>query len=208
MKLRKIAVLVMILVVSLGSCSLFGPSKSNILSWWPDDTNVGDKLVYSWTGLLVGGGTETGTEVNEILDIDERKTKTVIRTTNGYMVIDDIKEVIALGDDDIVDEYDMVILKVPVEAGTIWTSDEVLLIDMDDSQYEITATKQSLEAAGKVYKDAVHVTITDPDYTDAIAVYEYYWSPSAGLLQIHLKMKPPWNWNGYSEYTYTLSSIE
>jgi hypothetical protein len=212
MRKVKVIVVLIVLVALLGGCALwetiFGPSKNNIMAWWPDDIEVGTQLVYRYTGVYPDNSSDTGTEIWEIMNIDERDTKIVIQTTPGYMIVDDTKGAIAIGDYEYIDESAMTLLKTPVEEGTVWTSDEFLWFGMLDSRYEITATKSTKDFGADLFKDVVVVKITDSFIEDAVALYETYWSPSGGFLGYYIRMKDGWTTGGYKEVRYELDSIE
>lgn len=129
-KLRLLAVVVL-LVALLGGCtffsSLFGPSKNNILGWV---AGIVDGARYSYQERVSSTDPDyyldgrTYDYVVEVVDVEARETKTIIRTLfdgdNHYLIADDARGQLLSSQNDIVGDDDQILLETPVEEGNTW----------------------------------------------------------------------------------------
>ncbi len=179
--------LLAVMVVALSGCTLwnmiFGPSANDIMAWWPD-YKVGTRLVYREYSLRTDPDLNyTGTVTVEIVDVDERENRTVVRVSvdggTEYYIIDKDRGEIVLGGDTFIDDNDEVVLKTPVEEGNIWYTTWNY---WPDTKYSISQVKATRDVPAGVYKDVVIVRLTNPDFPSHVITFELYISPTVGYL--------------------------
>ncbi len=193
MKKLRAFVVIAVLVALLGGCGfitgLFGPSKNNILSWVK---NIKDGTVYQiQERYSAGGESDTYEYTIEIVDVDERETKTIIRAIadggDYYLIADDARGELVQSFDDIVDDTDQVLLEVPVEEGGSWVSylhSYILYVGIPDRRFTIEQMKGTRDAGTEVAKDVVVVSVnlTDVWSETTFSTAEVYFSPTYGWL--------------------------
>ncbi len=175
-----VGLLLVVMVVGLSGCALitmiFGPSANDIMAWWPD-YKVGTRLVYRYYELWTNPNYDNDHPVTvEIIDIEERETRTVVRVSvdgdPSYYIIDKDRGEIVLSSDTFIDQNDEVVLKTPVEEGNIW-------YNWTNRKYSISQVKATKDVPAGVYKDVVIIRVTDPDWNYTL-YQELYISPTVG----------------------------
>ena len=185
-----VGLLLVVMVAGLSGCALitmiFGPSANDIMAWWPD-YKVGTRLVYREYSLRTDPDLNyTGTVTVEIVDVDERENRTVVRVSvdggTEYYIIDKDRGEIVLGGDTFIDDNDEVVLKTPVEEGNIW-------YNWTDYRYSIEQVGATKDVPAGVYKDVVIVRITNVNW-NYTQYRELYISPTVGNVGWIVKYNP------------------
>lgn len=176
MKRVLLAATIVAAILFLGSCTVwqmfFGPDKNNIDAWWPKDFKVGTVLTYSYHETYTDPSDNyKETFTVEITDIDERETRTVIKTSEDgdivYLIIDKDEGEMVRSGDTIIDDNDEVVLKTPVEEGTTW-------YNWTNTKYTIDQVKSSKTVEAGTFDDVVIIKVDDPDWQTITSVYLYY----------------------------------
>jgi len=198
-----------VVIPLLGSCTVwqmfFGPDKNSIDAWWPKDFKVGTRLTYKYHENYTESEynyDETG--IVEITDIDERETRTVVKTVAfgdiDYIIIDKDKGEIVRSDDTIIDDNDEVVLKTPVEEGTTW-------YNWTNSKYTIDQVKSSRTVEAGTFDDVVVVKVVDPDWQTITSVNLYFSVTGSNLGWIQ-KYNSDVSYYGITENGIELQSID
>lgn len=204
-----LTVTVVAAILFLGSCTVwqmfFGPDKNSIDAWWPKDFKIGTILTYKYHETYTTSEyNNTDTFTIEITDIDERETRTVIKTVeNGnvvYLIVDKDKGEIVRSSDTTIDDNDEVVLKTPVEEGTTW-------YNWTNSKYTIDEVKSSKTVEAGTFDDAVVVKVSDPDWQTITSVHLYY-SVTGGNLGWTQTFNPDVSYYGITESGIELTNID
>ncbi|NOY09208.1 MAG: hypothetical protein GXP33_10260 [Spirochaetes bacterium] len=209
--IRRAATIILLfaVILLLGSCNIlqmfFGPDKNDISAWWPKDFKVGTRLSYRYYETYTDSGYNYEENIIvEITDIDERETRTIIKTSEDgaivYYIIDKENGKLIKSTDSSVDDNDEVVLKTPVEEGTTW-------YNWTNTRYEIDNVKENKTVEAGTFDDVVVLKVSDPDWTTITSV-NLYISTTGGNLGWVQKYDSSVSYYGIMENGIELQDID